>query len=99
MDNNFNDETRVDDILDTNNPTLIAKRYRLRQLLGKGTFGEVFLADDLKFNPPRAIAIKLLHSKFLNEPEVRADIAREASVLARFNHPNILRVFDFNISK
>lgn len=78
---------------------LIANRYQLQQQLGKGTFGVVYRADDLKFNPPRAVALKLLHSKFLNEAEVRADIEHEASVLARFSHPNILRVIDFDISE
>ena len=53
---------------------LIANRYQIKQKLGKGTYGEVFLADDLKFRPARAVAIKILHSKFLNEAEVRADI-------------------------
>src|SRR3954452_1729751 len=84
---------------DFNGPSLIANRYQIRQKLGKATYGEVFLADDLKFNPPRAVAIKMLHSKFLNEAEVRADIEREASVLARFSHTNILRVIDFDISE
>ena len=81
-----------------NNPNLISNRYLLKQSLDAGSFGEVFLADDLKFNPPRVVAIKRLLSQFLNDPEVRADIEREASALARFNHPNILRVIDFDIS-
>src|SRR6476469_9333680 len=84
---------------DFNGSSLIANRYQIKQRLGKGTFGEVFLAEDLKFNPPRAVAIKMLHSKFLDEAEVRADIEREASVLARFSHANILRVIDFDISE
>src|SRR6476660_1696628 len=79
--------------------SLIGNRYRLMQKLGKGTFGEVFLADDLKFHPPRAVAIKMLHPKFLDQAEVRADIEREASFLARFSHPNILRVIVFDISE
>src|SRR5690348_5655231 len=77
---------------------LIANRYRLRQLLGKGSFGQVFLAEDIQFSPPRLIAIKLLHPQFLNEPALREDIKHEASVLARFNHPNILRVIDFQVT-
>jgi serine/threonine protein kinase len=84
---------------DSDKPALIAGRYQVKQKLGKGTFGEVFLADDLKFNPPRSVALKMLHSKFLDEPGVRADIEREASILARFSHANILRVIDFDISE
>jgi serine/threonine protein kinase len=77
---------------------LIANRYLLRQSLGKGTFGQVFLAEDTKYAPARLVAIKLLHPQFLNEPGIREDIRREASVLARFNHPNILRVIDFDVT-
>ena len=83
---------------DPNRANLIADRYRLKQSLGEGTFGEVFLAEDLKFNPPRTVAVKLLLRKYLNDPVVRASLEREASALARFNHPNIVTVLDFDIS-
>ncbi|HEX2910298.1 MAG TPA: protein kinase [Chloroflexia bacterium] len=81
-----------------NNPQLLANRYRLRQSLGKGSFGEVFYAEDIKFEPPKAVAVKLLHSQYLNDPQVREDIRREASILARFNHPNILGVIDYEVT-
>ena len=77
---------------------IIAGRYRLGKTLGQGTFGQVFYAEDIKFDPPRAVAVKLLHSQFLSDAQSREDIRREASVLARFHHPNILRVSDFEIS-
>ena len=77
---------------------LIAGRYRLRQSLGKGSFGEVFQADDVQFQPPRAVALKLLHPQYLADEQIREDLRREASILARFDHPNILRVIDFGIS-
>jgi len=77
---------------------VIANRYRLSQLLGKGSFGQVFYAEDVRFEPAKAVALKLLHSQFLNEPQLRADLKREASLLARFNHPNILQVLDFDIT-
>lgn len=77
---------------------LIAGRYRLGRSLGQGTFGQVFYAEDIKFDPPRAVAVKVLHSQFLSDAQSREDIRREASVLARFHHPNILRVSDFEIS-
>lgn len=82
-----------------NSEQLLTNRYRLRQPLGKGTFGQVFLAEDIKFQPPKIVALKVLHPQFINDAQVRADIGREASTLARFNHPNILRVIDFEVSE
>jgi len=78
---------------------LIAARYRLGRFLGRGTFGEVYLANDIKFQPPRPVALKILHPDLLAEEQARQDFEREASLLARFNHPNILRVLDFGVSQ
>ncbi len=78
---------------------LLADRYRLHQSLGKGSFGEVFYAEDIKFDPPKQVAVKLLHSQYINDSQIREDIKHEASTLARFNHPNILSVIDYDISQ
>ena len=71
---------------------LVASRYRIIALLGKGGMGEVYRADDLtlgqpvalKFLPDEAAATKALLERFRNE--VR--IAR------RVSHPNVCRVYD-----
>ncbi len=84
--------------IDTNEPPL-AGRYRLSRLLGEGVFGKVFYAEDLKFEPPRAVAVKLLHSHHAITPEAQKDFEHEASTLAQLNHPNILRVLDFGVSE
>src|SRR5690349_19253437 len=81
-----------------NHQNLISGRYRLISPLGKGGFGEVFKAEDIKYKPPRPVAIKLLHQRFLGEPNLLIDIEREASILAKFAHPNILRVLDFEVN-
>lgn len=60
-------------------------RYALDQLLGKGGAGEVVLAYDISLK--RWVAIKRI-------PATDADIAREAGVLANFQHPNIVTVYD-----
>ncbi len=78
---------------------LIFGRYRLHQSLGKGSFGEVFYAEDIQFDPPRVVAFKLLHPQYTSDANVREDLKREAGVLARFDHPNILRVLDFGINE
>ena len=82
-----------------NNTSLISNRYRLRNSLGKGGFGEVFLADDTRFNPSRSVAIKLLHNTTaFSDPALLAEMEKEASAQARFTHPNILRIIDFDIT-
>src|SRR5215468_10102626 len=83
---------------DDNKARLISGRYRLGSSLGRGSFGQVFKAEDLKYKPPRLVAIKLLHQQFLNEQGLLNDIEHEASVLAQFAHPNILQVLDFEVS-
>jgi len=78
---------------------LVANRYRKGRSLGTGGFGEVFYAEDIKFNPPRPVAIKIVHPDLLVDPQVRDGISKEANVLAQFKHPNILRVLDFEVER
>ena len=60
-------------------------RYALDQMLGKGGAGEVYLAYDTSLN--RWVAIKRI-------PATDSDLIKEATVLASFQHPNIVTVHD-----
>jgi serine/threonine-protein kinase len=72
--------------------TLLAKRYRIVGLLGRGGMGEVYRADDLKLGQPVAL-------KFL-PPEVQRDRVRlerflnEVKTAFKVTHPNVCRVHD-----
>ncbi|MBN9389418.1 MAG: serine/threonine protein kinase [Chloroflexi bacterium] len=77
---------------------LISNRYRLQQFLGRGAFGQVYAAEDTKFVPPKRVAIKIISPEFLGDAVVREDVRREAGVMARFNHPNILHVLDYEVT-
>ncbi len=77
---------------------VISNRYRLQQFLGRGAFGQVFAAEDIKFVPPKQVAIKIINPEFMGDPAVREDVRREAGVMARFNHPNILHVLDYEVN-
>jgi serine/threonine protein kinase len=61
--------------------------YTLRERLGHGGMGEVWSARDARLG--RDIAIKLLHSSRSD-----ARLLREARILARLVHPNIVAVHD-----
>jgi non-specific serine/threonine protein kinase len=69
--------------------------YRLKQLLGKGAFADVYLGEHLYLNTP--VAIKILHSP-LNS-SMLSDFLVEARHVSHLVHPHIIRVFDFGLER
>ena len=69
--------------------------YRLTRFLGKGGFAAVYLAEHIHLQTEAAI--KVLTAQFSDE-EVE-QFRQEAYVLARFNHPNIIRMLDFGLDE
>jgi serine/threonine protein kinase len=65
--------------------------YRILDRLGAGGMGEVYRAHDSKLG--RDVAIKILPSHFLGDPERRVRFAREARMLATLNHPHIGAIY------
>jgi serine/threonine protein kinase len=66
-------------------------RFQLRERLGDGGFGQVYMAFDPRLD--RAVAIKVL--KQLNpSARVMERFYREARSAARLDHPNIVAVYD-----
>ena len=65
----------------------------LEGLLGRGGMGEVWLArqDALR----RPVAVKLIASHLLDRPGMVERFAREATCIARLNHPGIATVHEF----
>lgn len=75
--------------------TLIAGRYEIRDLLGRGAGGTVLSAMDRQLR--RLVALKLIRRPGLAEPAVREALQRalqEAQLAGRLSHPNILAVHD-----
>ncbi|MCA1828226.1 MAG: serine/threonine protein kinase [Myxococcales bacterium] len=67
-------------------------RYRVREALGAGAMGAVFAADDPQLG--RSVALKLLRAGAGRAAELRPRLLREAQVLARLSHPNVVVVHD-----
>ncbi|MFE3193760.1 protein kinase [Nocardia sp. NPDC059240] len=65
--------------------------YRIERLLGAGGMGEVYLAHDRDL--PRFVALKLLNRVVGDDGEVRQRFLREANIIARLSHPNIVTIF------
>jgi serine/threonine-protein kinase len=73
-------------------PDLIAGRYRLGELLGRGGMGEVRAARDITLG--RDVAVKLLHHGLAGDEKVTRRFLHEARAAARLAHPNVVRVYD-----
>ena len=70
----------------------VAHRYRLLEQLGRGGMGVVWRARDERLG--RDVALKVLHSWVADDPDLRERFDREASALARLEHPNVVRLYD-----
>jgi serine/threonine protein kinase len=71
---------------------VIAERYRMVALLGRGGMGEVYRADDLKVG--QAVALKFLPVAVARDPERLDHFLTEVRMSLRVTHPNVCRVFD-----
>ena len=73
-------------------PRLIAGRYELGNLIGRGGMADVYEGVDTRLG--RTVAIKLLKSDLANDPTFEARFRQEAQASARMAHPTIVRVYD-----
>ena len=75
---------------------VIAGKYALRRMLGRGGMGSVWHAKNLTLGTD--VAIKLILSSVV-VPEAGERLFREARAAALLEHPGIVRVFDFGWSE
>jgi serine/threonine protein kinase len=68
--------------------------YRILRPLGQGAMGKVFLAQHEMLG--HLCAIKILPSRYQDDPKALDRFRLEARAIAKLDHPNIVRVYDFN---
>ena len=73
-------------------PELLAGRYELRQLLGRGGMGEVYDGWDRRLDRP--VAVKLLSPQLAEVKDIRLRFETEAQAAASLVHPNVVGVYD-----
>jgi serine/threonine protein kinase/ketosteroid isomerase-like protein len=72
---------------------LIADKYRLERLLGRGGMGAVYAGTHVELERPAAI--KLLLPEFVSDQQAAERFRREARAAARLNHPNVANTYDY----
>jgi serine/threonine protein kinase len=73
-------------------------RYRIRRIIGQGGMGCIYLADDIRLEGRQTALKEVEHDRSLPADlikEARDQFLREATVLARLDHPNLPKVSDF----
>jgi predicted Ser/Thr protein kinase len=71
---------------------MLAGRYRIIALLGKGGMGEVYRADDLTLEQP--VALKFLPDGVAANESALARFHNEVRIARQVSHPNVCRVYD-----
>ncbi|HAV76579.1 MAG TPA: serine/threonine protein kinase [Anaerolineae bacterium] len=72
-------------------------RYKIRERIGKGGMGSIYLADDIRLKGRQCALKEVEYDHALPEDirdEAREQFLREATVLARLDHPNLPKVSD-----
>jgi serine/threonine-protein kinase len=71
---------------------ILASRYRIMSLLGRGGMGEVYGAEDLKLR--QRVALKLLPAAVVNDSASLQRLIAEARIARNISHPNVCRLHD-----
>lgn len=76
----------------TAEPRVLAGRYRVDELIGRGGMAAVFRGYDLTLG--RQVAIKILNRELAGDNTFRTRFRLEAHAASRMSHPSIVRVYD-----
>ncbi|MGC5165340.1 Stk1 family PASTA domain-containing Ser/Thr kinase [Luteimicrobium sp. DT211] len=71
---------------------ILAGRYQVGELIGRGGMAEVHIGHDARLG--RTVAIKILRADLARDPSFLARFRREAQAAASLNHPAVVAVYD-----
>ena len=89
----MNDLSSEDEFEDTMLGALVAGRYQVDALLGKGGMGRVYRAHQAGLR--REVALKVLHTHTAMKPGMKERFQREARAASMLQHPHSVVVHDF----
>jgi len=77
--------------------TLFDEKYEILEVLGEGGMSVVYKARHVLMK--NIVAIKLLKARYASDSATMLRFQREGQAVSRLNHPSIVRVYDFGISR
>ncbi len=76
---------------------VVARKYRVKELVGEGSMGRIYLAEHLGLE--KKVALKVLHPEVLLGPEGIQRFRREGVAAGKLSHPNAIEMFDFDVTE
>src|SRR5579859_2818919 len=76
--------------------SVLAARYQILQLLGRGGMGAVYKARDTELD--RVVALKLIRPELAKNPEILRRFKQELILARQVTHKNVIRIFDLGQS-
>lgn len=70
---------------------VVADQFRILERVGAGGMGAVYRAVQPEMN--RFVAVKILHARYLERPDLVSRFRREAKAMSHLSHPNTAKVF------
>ena len=69
-------------------------KVHIERLIARGGIAEVYLGTHTTLQ--RQVAVKILRNQYEDDPHLLERFQREARVVAKLRHPNIVQVFDYD---
>lgn len=85
---------KSDQVSEMPQPGDVLGKYQLIEVLGQGGSCRVYRGKHTRL--PIHVAVKVLNSELSCDPSVLLQLREEAALLAGLNHPNIVRLWDFD---
>ncbi len=75
---------------------MLAGRYEILQLIGRGGMGAVYKARDTELD--RTVALKLIRPELAKDPQILKRFKQELILARQVTHKNVIRIFDLGQS-
>ena len=83
--------------METSNNEMLFDKFELNKCYKKDEHSAVYLAKHIYLD--KQVFLKILNTKTIPDPNIIERFKREAKILAKLEHDNIIKVFDFGMSK
>ncbi len=83
---------QINQIMQGKHEQLVLSGYRLRERIGEGAMGQIFMAWSLRLG--RLVAVKTLTKQLINNDKAMERFRKEVATAAQLDHPNIALVRD-----